>query len=345
MELKDYELQVFITHFIPPRISKLQRLNDFVKPRLTLEYLRSWARLFKHATRGHQPWKRDVMTKPRAKRAEFRDEYLAQVLCGLEQIDAKRLVIHIFSNKDFYYPNLSPKTEINIHKFEQYNIMHSQNNSPWTKDFANNPWNLLWEHKESLRELAKEKVDFKRLVLIMENDVSLRIESLSYWLQERERLRDSGLVPSFLRLEYSKALNDWICIDLHNLKSDTGRARRLVINDREYLQIPSLYSGITVLDQELLDEYVSSQAIDKNGSSTLIWWDLGARASMGIQFINIPEGFADRHVIGLDSRTQSASLGSLLHHLPNLYSSVPKLEGKFLSLSELPSWIKKAVCF
>ena len=157
-------------------------------------------------------------------------------------------------------------------------------------------------------------------------------------------MRDSGLVPSFLRLEYSKALNDWICIDLHNLKSDTGRARRLVINDSEYLQIPSLYSGITVLDQELLDEYVSSQAIDKNGSSTLIWWDLGARASMGIQFVNIPEGFADRHVIGLDSQTQSASLGSLLHHLPNLYSAVPKLEGNYLSFSELPNWIQKVVC-
>ena len=343
MELKDYELQVFITHFIPPRISKTQRLNDFVKPRLTLEYLRSWARLFKHATRGHQPWKRDIMTKPRAKRAEFREEYLAQVISGLEQIDSKRLVIHIFTNKDFYYPTLSSKTEINIHKFEKYNIMHSQNNSPWTEDFESNPWNLLWEHKENLRKLSKKEADFKRLVLILENDVSIRTENLIYWLQERERLRESGLVPSFLRLEYSERKKDWICIDLHNLKSDNSRAKKLLINNSYYLQIPSLYSGITVLDQDLLDEYVSSSAMDKIGSSNLIWWDLGARASMGIQFVNIPEGFTDRHVIRLGHKTQSVSSGSLLHHLPNLYSSVPKLEGKFLSFSELQSWIKKVV--
>jgi len=342
MDLKDYELQVFITHFIPPRVSKTQHLHDSIKPRLTLEYLRSWARLIKHGTRGHQPWKRDIMSKPRAKRAEFRDEYLAQVISGLEQIDTKRLVIHIFSNKDFYYSPLSPKTEVKIYKFEQYNTMHSQNNSPWTEDFKSNPWNLLWEHKESLRELAKEKVGFKRLVLILENDVSLRTENLIYWLQERERLRDSGLVPSFLRVEYSKTLNDWICIDLHNLKSDPNKAKKLVINDSEYLQIPSLYSGITVLDQELLDEYVSSPAINKIGSSKLIWWDLGARASMGIQFINVPEGIADRHLIGFDSDTNSPSLGSLLHHLPNLYSSVPKLEGKFPRFSELLSWIQKS---
>ena len=130
MELKDYELQVFITHFIPPRISKTQRLNDFVKPRLTLEYLRSWARLFKHATSGHQPWKRDIMTKPRAKRAEFREEYRAQVISGLEQIDLKKLVIHIFSNQDFSYSPLNTKTQVRIHKFEHYNSMNSLNNSP-----------------------------------------------------------------------------------------------------------------------------------------------------------------------------------------------------------------------
>lgn len=343
MELRDYDLQVFITHFIPPRISKFKHLKEFFGPRINLEYARSWARLIKHGTRGHQPWKRDIMTKPRAKRAEFRDEYLAQVISGLEKIDSKRLVIHIFSNKDFCCPTLSLKTEVKIHKFEQYDMMHSQNNSPWTEDFERNPWNLLWEHKESLRELAQEKIDFKRLVLILENDVSLSSENLIYWLEERERLRDSGLVPSFLRLEYSKALNDWICIDLHNLNSDTSGVKKLAQNESKYFQIPRLYSGITVLDQELLDEYVSSSAIDKIGSSRLIWWDLGARASMGIQFVNVPKGFADRHVIGLDSQTQSASLGSLIHHLPNLYSSVPKLEGKFLRLSELPSWIKKTV--
>jgi hypothetical protein len=343
MDLKEYELQVFITHFVPPQISKTQRLSDFIRPRLTLEYLRSWARLVKHGTRGNQPWKSDIMTKPRAKRAEFRDEYLAQVISGLEQIDSKKLMIHIFSNEDFHYPTLSPKTAVKIHKFERYKAMHSQNNSPWTMDYESNPWNLLWEHKESLRELSKEKVDFKRLVIILENDVSLRTENLIYWLRERERLRDSGLVPSFLRLEYSKSLKDWICIDLHNLKSDTSGAKKFLINDSNYLQIPSLYSGITILDRELLGEYVSSSAIDKIGSSRLIWWDLGARASMGIQFVNIPEGYADRHVIGLDSKTQFASLGSLLHHLPNLYSSVPKLEGRFLSFSELPNWIQKVV--
>ena len=344
MELKDYELQVFITHFIPPRISKTQHLTDFIRPRLTLEYLRSWARLIKHGTRGHQPWKRDIMTKPRAKRAEFREEYLAQVISGLEQIDLKKLVIHIFSNQDFSYSPLNTKTQVRMHKFENYNSMSSLNNSPWVVKDKKNPWLLAWENRPLLRSFAESgSTDAKQILyLIMENDTRITKENLQYWLEYREKLKPLSLIPSFLLVEFTRVSRKWVLTSLHDKKKiKIEDWKRFKFRDLSCLCIPGLFCNVFILDQELLTEYVSSSAIDFEKSRELTWWDSGARAAMGLQFINIPTGFTDRHVFGFNRDGMGFHSGAMVHHLPNLYASVAELAANFPDIEEASLFVSE----
>ena len=334
MNNNDFDLHVFITHFIPPKTSFRAKIMDFLLPRMKLEYLRSWARLVKHGTRGFQPWKKDIMTKPRRLQQSERDSKLAEVVRVVESIEASTINFYIYTNSDFRISTTSKKSSICIKVFNQYDKFNTRNNSPWTDDYIKSPWNLLWEHKKDLIDFSRQEIKRKRIFLILENDVLFTGENLEYWLENRGRLRKVGLIPSFLRIEYEKNFGKWICIDVHD-SAFLDKVNKMNFENSEFMQLPSLYSGLTVLDDELLMEYVNSKAIKKDESKGLIWWDLGARASMGVQFVQIPEGFSDRHVIGLSTTFDEIDKRALVHHLPNLYSSVRELADKYTKLDQL----------
>lgn len=337
MEFKDYEIHVFITNFIPNEVSLKSRVFDFIRPRLSFAYLRSWARLVKHRTRGHQPWKRDVMTIPRRRANKLRNTYLAQVIRALEMIPCKSLSINIYSNKKQAIAKSRNATEISWIEREGFSRMNSQNNSPWKESDSESPWNLVWENRTALKVLHESNLPEKSLILILENDVLFTVENLYYWITERENLRNSRLLPGFVRIEYSNLRNEWLCIDIHDSKhlDSTDFIKCHVISDRCYLQVSKLYNGLVILDKELLAEFVKSDAFDKKLSKVLIWWDLGARASSGLQFVDTPYGFSDRYLIAFDKATGELHAASSVHHLPNLYSGVQQVSANMPSLQEL----------
>ena len=104
--------------------------------------------------------------------------------------------------------------------------------------------------------------------------------------------------------------------------------------------IPDYSSGIAIFDFDLLKEYANSPAIDCESSRGLTWWDNGARAALGLQFVNIPKGFMDRHVHVLAKDGKSLHAGAWVHHLPNLYCSVQELTEKLPSVSEFNELIE-----
>jgi hypothetical protein len=305
-----------------------------------MEYLRSWARLAKHGTRGFQPWKKDIMTNPRKIQQSERDAKLAEVLRVVESINASKINFYIYTNSDFQISTTSRSSSIYIKVFKQYDRMNTRNNSPWTNDFVKSPWNLLWEHKKDLIDFSRQETKRKRIFVVLENDVLFTGENLDYWFKNRENLRTLGLVPSFLRIEHEKNFGKWICIDVHDLAL-LEKIEQIEVNNSAYIQLPKLYSGLTVLDDELLKEYVKSKAIQKKESQELIWWDLGARASMGVQFVQTPPGYSDRHVIGLSSSSDEIDRHALVHHLPNLYASVKELAQKYPKLDQLNDYLSR----
>jgi hypothetical protein len=339
MASEENELHVYITHFIPPRLRWYSFFVDFIVSRLSVQYLRSWARLLKYGTRGFQPWKRDIMTKPRRERSASRDVFLKQVIQSLENLRVESLVINIFTNTKFSVSTSESRTLIKLHTFPRYNRMNSINNSPWVEEYIKSPWNLLWEHKQLLKDSLREEFAKPRLHLVLENDVLFTQDNLDYWLKHRANLRKIGLVPSFVRLEYCENKEEYLCIDLHDVKLGTSDKQpnwiRFIEEKQVYLQIPTLYSGMSLFDGELLAEYVNSKAIDKATSKELVWWDLGARASMGVQFLNVPKAFLDRHALALDETSLQVLPSACVHHLPNLYVSVCELTDRFPSVSDL----------
>ena len=80
MDTSNYTLNVYITHFTPPKKRRTDWIKYFITSRANVGYLRSWARVIKHGTRGNQPWKKDVMTSVRAKDYKNRYKYLSEVL-------------------------------------------------------------------------------------------------------------------------------------------------------------------------------------------------------------------------------------------------------------------------
>lgn len=334
-QVRDYNIVVIITHFVPPQIKVTSLVRDYLLGRLKFEYLRSWARLIKHGTRGNQPWKRDIMTRARRENSKYREDYLAQVIKSLEEIECKSLHIHVFSNQLIDFPVIKKSTKFQCHVYKKYSKMNQLNNSPWSENEQNSPWYLLWEHKDLLRSLG-ETEDSETLYIVTENDFLITQKNIDYWLRNRIALRKSQLIPSFILIEYSKNRRNWFCPSIHDFNDRSKEKWSLIsISNKTFAHIPSLYAGMFIFDWELISEYINSEAIDPVKSKSLTWWDLGARAAMGLQFHEPPMGLTDRYVIGLNGGGDGFEMGALLHHLPNLYVSVPEVSSKFPTINQI----------
>jgi hypothetical protein len=318
---EEYDLNVYITHFVPPKPTLLNFIKSFFIPRLNYSYIRSWARLLKYGTRGNQPWKKDIMTRSRRIDQINRMLYLARLLQSLSSLRVKNLNINIVTNsKEAPQEILSLgfHAKLNFYVFSQYKKMNQLHNSPWTEDDPTSPWNLVWEHKDLLKK------DFSlgnrnSLYLYIENDMLFTQQNLEYWILNRSELDKYGLIPSFIRVEYSLEDNSWVAIDQFKCEQiDPNNCPGVNIRERRFIQLPNTYSAMYILDMQLLQEYLNSKAFHRDTSRDLIWWDLGARASMGVQFLNVPKDFTSRHVIELTR--DKISQGALIHHLPNLYT-------------------------
>jgi hypothetical protein len=62
---------------------------------------------------------------------------------------------------------------------------------------------------------------------------------------------------------------------------------------------------------------------------------------MGVQFVQTPPGYSDRHVIGLSSSSDEIDRHALVHHLPNLYASVKELAQKYPKLDQLNDYLSR----
>jgi len=340
MDTSNYTLNVYITHFTPPKRKRTDWIKYFITSRANFGYLRSWARLLKHGTRGNQPWKKDVMTSVRAKDYKNRYKYLSEVLTELNKIKVRNININIFSNSNEVKIELAKLNQLNNLRFyiyEKYSKMNVIHNSPWINNDSKSPWLLTWEHKKIMLNDINEGNEHS-LFLYIENDMKFTQKNLSYWLEAREKLKDTRLIPSFVRVEYSDIRNEWLAID--HFGGYSARYSDLAKYESEqeiFIQLPNPYCAAFLLDLKLAKEYSNSQAFNEKNSREITEWDIGARAAMGLQFVGIPQNFTSRHVVSVERAGDyyEISSSSILHHLPNLYSQVNQLEKNFLSINHV----------
>jgi hypothetical protein len=336
----NYSFKVYITHFTPPKTTFLNKVKDFILPRCNTAYLRSWARLLKHRTRGHQPWKKDVMTQVRANDYPNRYKYLSKVLDELASLKVNQLVINIFSNSnevELELAKIGNYSKVKFHYFTKYNKMNVFNNSPWVYDDERSPWLLTWEHRKILRENVIS-ADRNSLFLYIENDVKFTQRNLDYWIRSRNELLKTRLIPSFTIIEKISDTSEEISVSQFGGKpSSFKNMPKLEVADEVYIQLDNPYCACYLLDKELATEFVNSKAFDEKASRELTWWDIGARAAMGLGFVNPPNGFKSRHVVPVKKAGSYYKIqdDAKLHHLPNLYCQVDEIEKKFLPVDQI----------
>jgi hypothetical protein len=340
MNSNNYDLHVYINHFVPPKSTLISWLQSFVEPRLTLEYLKSWLRLIKHGSRGHQPWKTDVMTKARRRAVPHRVRYLLEVINSLNDLRVNSLIINIFTNSVKFKAdigNFVNLKNISVHVYEKYKSFNTFHNSPWITGDSDSPWHLSWEHKAQLSKDI-ENGSTNSLFLYLDDDIKFTQKNLEYWLENRNLLAKHGLVPGYTLMEFSSEKNDWV-----SLSTFTGKTSiyenlcKIFIDNTNYVSLENPYSASFLLDQELGVEYKKSKAISETESRKLTDWDIGARAAMGLIYVNVPLGFQSRSVVPVvrSGDFYAISEGATLHHLPDLYSSVSAIEKNLIPINKL----------
>ncbi len=320
--LEEIDLHVFITHFEPPTPTFVSYIRDFLRPRFSSEYLRSWARLVKHGTRGNQPWKKDVMTTVRRELDVLRLQFLNNQILVLAQLGVRSLTIDIHTNSTIASEKLKRiwhDLALNIQVHPQYDSMNTLNNSPWELDHGKSPWLLAWEHKKSMREAVAQSTS-SSIFVSLENDSLFTEPNLRYFLEYKDDLAERGLLPSFLRTEFSNLSDQFVAVDVfEDTKLSLKDLPQTKLSQQLFVQLPNPYSGLIILDQIQAKSYVESAAFSEIESRSLTWWDIGARAAMGLQFVDVPEGFASRNVVPVSRNGQGVLKCAWVPHQPNLY--------------------------
>lgn len=190
------------------------------------------------------------------------------------------------------------------------------------------PWILTWAHKTIFREKFSD-LSYSHF-MYTEDDLEITRRNIDYWQTNREILRDSGLYPSFFRVEWNVELNCWTSTDLTE-KINLERIPRLSLlgGTRNYLNSPNPYQGLFFYDRELMSEHLDSPTADINtyGDIEKIFlnekWGGGVaeRANFALTFHNIPMGFTSRTVVPYFEKFGLIDPECWIHHLPNNYAN------------------------
>ncbi|MBD2189807.1 hypothetical protein H6F41_16880 [Pseudanabaena sp. FACHB-723] len=176
------------------------------------------------------------------------------------------------------------------------------------------PFLLTWCHFDIFRRvlnLDKTVTHF----LYLEDDIYITPENINYWIEGRERLRTFGLIPSFLRYETQVFTDERFSTDVTQILNFNALPRVYFQQIHyAYLNLPQPYQGMYLLDRELMEEHLNNSCHPDFGI-----WHIREKAAQGITFLNIPEGFISRNLIGYNTLLQEIDQRCLIHHLPNNY--------------------------
>jgi len=218
-----------------------------------------------------------------------------------------------------------------------------------------NPRNLAWAHKKLISGPFLALSSSYSHFVSLEDDLPLTFENFVYFLVARDILRPFGLVPAFLRTEWSAERECRVNTDSF---IPVMLAQRPFILDGDYafvaLDNPS-YSAF-ILDQDLAKEYVNSRWFDLKRSDEVNPFGLfeGAllglifqkppapfqfgiieRAAMGLTFENPPAPFAYRAVVPVSITTRIAPQCAWLAHVANNYADNSNCHNARIAMTDL----------
>ena len=210
------------------------------------------------------------------------------------------------------------------------------------------PYLLPWAHKHLIVGQFLKGGGGHTHYVCLEDDIEFSFPNFCYFLTYRPALQRSGLLPSFLRVEYNFADDQLYCTDQLELTRIDNR--RIVKLDRFwFMNMERPYTGMFILDHALAREYVASRSFDVEASGEVVRWGIRERAAMGLTFENVPAGFSSRYVVPANPIGLSVPGFAYIYHTANNYTNNPDeplgkmLITRLFSHGELPIVAVKAL--
>jgi hypothetical protein len=184
------------------------------------------------------------------------------------------------------------------------------------------PHLLTWAHKKYLRNDVLSGAE-NSLFLYLEDDAIFTQGNLEYFLSHRAKLRSHGLIPSYMRSEWSKIHNLWVNSDAMDTLSNRIKATFYPGKDIYYADLENPYCALSLFDYELALEYLNSESSDLNlarGKHKIIY-DTAATAALGLICENIPEGFNSRTVVAFNVKSNQPIPNAIVRHQGDRYAN------------------------
>jgi hypothetical protein len=248
---------------------------------------------------------------------------LADLILNLAYIDVKKLNLKIYTNieSEDLRNALAPLTG-SRQNCQTGSIICVPSNFLINEQGQFEPHLLTWAHKEAMKkDLNLSTTD--TLFLYLEDDAVFTRANLEYFVYHREVLRKIGLIPSFLRAEWSDIHRTWINSDAFERIPNKLSNDLIIGEDIVYREMKNPYCALILLDCELAYEYLrsgSSNVMEAKLKHSFIW-DTAATAALGLISENIPPGRNSRMVVAFDKNRMAPLIGAVIRHQGDRYAN------------------------
>ncbi len=252
-----------------------------------------------------------------------RNGYLATSIFYLSQIKNYELSITIVSN-------------IEISNFEELaNPVRSRLDGSVIKQYIASreeiseegvqlDWLLTWVHKSILRkDFVASKSESRDLFLVLEDDALFTEANIEYFLEEKLDLESIGLLPGYMRSEWSAGDLCWTHEDpLGRISKNSIKYAHPIDEGKTLMQLLNPFSASIILDYDLAKEYLASTSSIQQLACNKhpIIFDIGSTATLGLIMESVPKGYLNRVAVICNSENGFPIPGSVIRHLGDRYA-------------------------
>jgi hypothetical protein len=239
------------------------------------------------------------------------------IIRELYRINVDQIVIHIITNEDLSFDRDFCNRLETVPESASI-IVHKKN----VDEFENN-FELTWVHKEIFkRDFLDSSNVHDNYFLYLEHDQLFTNHNFQYYLAHRDILRESALLPGFLRVELDSYNFKWCLTDeVNNLtkKSIIGEFQNFV-----GIKATNPYTGFYIMDAEEAGIHFKSKfSTLREATTEKPNFGISELAALGNTFCDSDGNSAkdsSRSVLLFNKINTRIVTGSLVWHLSNRYA-------------------------
>lgn len=265
-------------------------------------------------------WKRDEKSR--------RLQFLATNIFYLSQLPADILDLKVISNLEITEFNeiCQPVVSRGLNdRVSQYVANKDDLRDP--RLGISIPWLLTWTHKQFMRKDLDESLhDINACFLVLEDDAIFTQANLEYFLRYKTPMREIGLIPSFIRAEWSLSVKCWIHPDSFERIDFNSDIFNCPFNEsKKLLQRNNPFSASILFDAQYCREYFESESSVQQLAcfKHKYIFDIGSTATLGLICESIPSGYKSRTAVLVDTNSFFPEPGSVIRHQGDRYANDP----------------------